>query len=84
MFLTILRYHVREGHLQYFMKLRSDLLGEDDETREDHMEQLQAEKSNSARNDSISCDLGLSYLLLQSIFTGKKNHQTLQVYLYCI
>ncbi len=31
------------------------------------------------RNDSISCDLGLSYPLLQSIFSGHKNHQTLQV-----
>ena len=30
-FLTILRYHVREGHLQYLLKLRADLNGEEDE-----------------------------------------------------
>ena len=28
-FLTILRHHVREGHLQYLHKLRADLLAED-------------------------------------------------------
>ena len=81
-FLTILRYHVREGHLQYLLKLRADLTGggEDDEDQNaaSAMERIEGEKRKSAKNDSISCDLGLRYPLLQSIFAGSKNHQTLQ------
>ena len=81
-FLTILRYHVREGHLQYLQKLRADLAGEDDDHSEPVpavMEQVESERKKSAKNDSISCDLGLRYPLLQSIFAGHKNHQTLHV-----
>ena len=82
-FLTILRYHVREGHLQYLLKLRADLTGgeDDDEDRNNTaraITQIEGEKRKSAKNDSISCDLGLRYPLLQSIFAGSKNHQTLQ------
>ncbi len=72
-FLAILRYHVREGHLQYLLKLRADLMAQD----EDHfdapsaaMEQVDKDKKLSAKNDSISCDLGLQYPMLQSIFAG--------------
>jgi hypothetical protein len=36
------------------------------------------------KNDTISCDLGLRYPLLQSIFSGHKKHQTLQVSAYNI
>jgi hypothetical protein len=82
-FLTILRYHVREGHLQYWLKSRANLCGEEDlpgsdndpnsnHNQEDHNKWAQ-------RSDSISCDLGLRYPLLQSIFSGHKYHQTLQV-----
>ena len=71
-FLTILRYHVREGHLQYLLKLRADLCGEDDEAGNDTIQRLEAEKKKSEKNDHISCDLGLRYPLLQSIFAGKK------------
>ena len=81
-FLTILRYHVREGHLQYLQKLRADLAGEDDDHSEPVpavMEQVESERKKYAKNDSISCDLGLRYPLLQSIFAGHKNHQTLHV-----
>ena len=80
--LTILRYHVREGHLQYLQKLRADLAGEDDDLSEPVpavMEQVESERKKYAKNDSISCDLGLPYPLLQSIFAGHKNHQTLHV-----
>ena len=81
-FLTILRYHAREGHLQYLQKLRADLAGEDDDHSEPVpavMEQVESERKKSANNNSISCDLGLRYPLLQSIFAGHKNHQTLHV-----
>ena len=81
-FLTILRYRVREGHLQYLLKLRSDLCGEDEEAGDETIRRLEAEKKLSAKNDSISCDLGLHYPLLQSIFAEKKKHQTLQVSAY--
>jgi hypothetical protein len=82
-FLTILRYHVREGQLQYLLKLRADLGGADDEDYEHQntshaMKQVETDKKQSARNDSISCDLGLRYPLLQSIFAGSRNHQTVQ------
>ncbi len=81
-FLTILRHHVREGHLQYLNQLRADLYAEDhDETDEafnsqDHME------AASAKNDSLPCELGLRYPLLQSIMAGRRNHQTIQVRIY--
>jgi hypothetical protein len=79
-FLTILLYHVREGHLQYLLKLRADLGGgdEDDCDSERAMKQAEIDKKKSARNDSISCDLGFRYPLLQSIFAGTRNHQTIQ------
>ena len=82
-FLTILRYHVREGQLQYLLKLRADLGGAEDEEYEHQaagraMKQVESDKKQSARNDSISCDLGLRYPLLQSIFAGSRNHQTVQ------
>ena len=63
-------------------KLRADLAGEDDDHSEPVpavMEQVESERKKSAKNDSISCDLGLRYPLLQSIFAGHKNHQTLHV-----
>lgn len=80
-FLTILRYHVREGQLQYLLKLRADLTGgeeDEDENTARAMQRIEGEKRMSAKNDSISCDLGLRYPLLQSILAGSKNHQTLQ------
>ena len=85
MFLTILRYHVREGHLQYLLKLRADLMAQDDDDYEPQaaaMDQVDKDRKKSAKNDSISCDLGFRYPLLQSIFAGIKNHQSLQVSVY--
>ena len=83
MFLTILQYHARGGHLPYLLKLRTDLCGEEDEQGPgDDSESIQSQDDHSKlaqRNDSISCDLGLRYPLLQSILPGHKNHQTLQV-----
>ena len=70
-----------EDHLQYLLKLRADLTGgeeDEDENTARAMERIEGEKRMSAKNDSISCDLGLRYPLLQSILAGSKNHQTLQ------
>ncbi len=74
---------MREGHLQYLLKLRANLCGEEDETGpggdSESIQRLDDHSKLAERNDSISCDLGLRYPLLQSIFAGQKNHQTLQV-----
>ncbi len=76
-FLCILRHHVREGHLQYLQKLQSDLAGDDDI----EPEEVAASRAEDwlARNDSISCKLGILYPVLQAILSGRKNHQTLMV-----
>ena len=78
-FLTILRYHIREGMLQYLRTLNEDLLelGEPEES-------LEARGARDAhyildKNDSISCDLGIRYPTFQSIMSGKRNHQSLLV-----
>ena len=74
---------MREGHLQYLLKSRADLCGEEDEPWPgDDPESIHNQDDHSKlaqMNDSISCDPGLRYPLLQSIFSGHKNHQTLQV-----
>ena len=78
-------YHVREGQLQYLLKLLADLIGgedDDDQHAALAMERVEGEKRKSANNDSISCDLGLRYPLLQSIYAGSMNYQTLQARLY--
>ena len=57
--------------IQYLEHLYSDLGDEIDHEKPDQM------KSESwlAKNDSISCELGISYPVLQSILSGR-NHQT--------
>ncbi len=69
--------------LQYLLKLRADLCGKEDETGPgDDSESIQRQNAHlrlAERNDSILCNLGLCYPLLQSIFSGHNNHQTLQV-----
>ena len=84
-FLTILRHHVREGHLQYLIQLRADLHAEDhEETDEYFSNSHDSMEAKSAANDSLPCELGLRYPLLQSIMARGRNHQTLQVITYDI
>jgi len=73
-FLTLMKYHVREGHLQYLEHLYSDLGDEIDHEKPDTMKA----ESWLAKNDSISCELGIRYPVLQSILSGR-NHQTTKV-----
>ncbi|NBO32428.1 MAG: hypothetical protein EBV05_12825, partial [Cyanobacteria bacterium WB6_1B_304] len=56
-FLTVLRYHVRDGMIQYLRTLNEDLLelGEPEERQEGREARHAAFFSD--RNDSISCDL---------------------------
>ena len=74
MFLTLLKYHVREGHLQYLARLYSDLADEDvSDIADKRLEIYQA------RNDAATCELGIRYPVLQSILSGR-NHQTIKVF----
>jgi hypothetical protein len=53
-FLTILRYHVHEGHLQYLLKLMADLVGGgDDEAGDDN------KKVFRGRKIKASCQKGM-------------------------
>ena len=82
-FLTVLRYHVRDGMIQYLRTLNEDLLelGEPEERQEGREVRLAAYISD--RNHSISCDLGpilgIRYPTFQSIMSGKRNHLSLHV-----
>ncbi len=77
-FLCILRHHVREGHLQYLQKLQADLAACEDDS-EEVVIPTRAAEDWLARNDSISCELGIQYPALQAILSGRKNHQSLMV-----
>lgn len=75
-FLTILRWHVRAGHIQYLHNLQVDL--EDAEGIKDaddtDLMDLMADK-----DDGISCELGIRYPMLQAIQSGERNRQTIKV-----
>ena len=77
-----MRHHVREGHLQYLHQLQADLAGDEDI----EPEVVAASKTEDylARNDSISCKLGIRYPVLQAILSGRKNHQSLMVRIYLV
>ncbi len=78
-FLTVLRYHVRDGMIQYLRTLNEDLLelGEREERQEGR--DARSLELSVDRNDSISCDLGIRYPTFQSIMSGKRNHLSLHV-----
>ncbi len=64
-FLCILRHHVREGHLQYLQKLQADLTCEDES---EAVPPTSGTEEWLARNDSISCELGIQYPVVQTIW----------------
>ena len=74
-FLTILRCHVRAGHIQYLRNLQTDLEDAEGEGDDD----IDINSLMADRDDGISCELGIRYPMLQAIMSGDKNHQTLQV-----
>jgi hypothetical protein len=83
-FLTIRCHHVREGHLQYLNQLRADLYAQDNDEIDETFDSHDSKAAESARNDSLPCELGLRYPLLQSIMAGRRNHQTQHVKTYRI
>ena len=74
-FLTILRWHVRAGHIQYLRNLQADLEDADGEGDDD----MELDHVIADRDDGISCELGIRYPMLQAIMSGDKNHQTIKV-----
>jgi hypothetical protein len=73
-FLTIIKWHVREGHIQYLRNLQADLEdAEGDEEDDTDLRPFMADK-----DDAISCELGIRYPTLQAILSGDKNRQTIQ------
>lgn len=75
-FLTILRWHVRAGHIQYLQNLQADV--EDAEGAKDD-DGTALNDFFSDKDDGISCELGIRYPTLQAIQSGEQNHQTIQV-----
>ncbi len=80
MYLTVLRAHSREGHLQYLQSLEADLFNAA------QIEDDGAEESESVPGSSIdkegeagACELGIRYPKLQAIYAGKLNKQSIQV-----
>jgi hypothetical protein len=65
-------------------QLRADLYAEDNDETDEAFKPQDRVAAESAANDSLPCELGLRYPLLQSIMAGRRNHQTLQVRLYRI
>ena len=74
-FLKILRWHVRDGHIQYLHNLQVDLQDADRDEEDD----TDLRPSIADKDDVISCELGIRYPTLQAIMSGDKNHQTIQV-----
>jgi hypothetical protein len=83
-YLTVLRAHSREGHLQYLQSLEADLADRDAE--QDGGDGAQTEESVSASTvdkecEAVACELGIQYPTLQSIYSGKLNKQSIQVHI---
>ena len=77
-YLTVLRAHSREGHLQYLRTLEADLADtaqEEDDGAEESVPASAVEKEC----DAVACELGIRYPTLQSIYAGKLNKQSIQV-----
>jgi hypothetical protein len=68
--------------LQYLHQLQADLAGE--EEIEPEVVKASLSEDLLARNDAISCELGIRYPVLQAILSGRKNHQSLMVRIYYI
>lgn len=80
-FLTILRCHVREGHLQYIQMMETDVRDCILDVEPDLQDEDDSLGSKIVdKNESISCDLGIRYPTLQAILSGKKNIQTTHVH----
>ena len=73
-FLCIMRWHARAGHLQYLRTLDTDAAAADgDYGAEDGPGNIIESKM---KEDALPCELGIRYPTLQAILSGKRNIQT--------
>jgi hypothetical protein len=77
-YLTVLRAHAREGHLQYLKALEADLADAAPEDGDGAEESVSAATVDN-ECEAVSCELGIRYPTLQSISAGKLNKQSIQV-----
>jgi len=76
-YLTVLRAHSREGHLQYLQLLEADLA--DAEQDEGEVAEESASTSTVDKEcEAGACKLGIRYPTLQSTYSGKLNKQSIQ------
>jgi hypothetical protein len=80
-YLTVLRAHSREGHLQYLRSLEADLADAAQEEEGDGAEESVAAPAVDKEGEAGACELGIRYPTLQSIYAGKLNKQSIQVYI---
>jgi hypothetical protein len=79
-YLTVLRAHSREGHLQYLRSLEADLADAAQEEEGDGAKKSVAASAVDGEGNAGACELGIQYPTLQSIYVGKSNKQSIQVY----
>lgn len=68
-FLCVMRWHVRAGHLQYLKALDTDAAADDGDFGGDKV-------GSKMRVEALPCELGIRYPNLQAILTGNRNIQT--------
>ena len=76
-YLTVLRAHAREGHLQYLRSLEADLADAEQDEGDDAGESVPA-SSIDKEGEAGACELGIRYPTLQSLYAGKLNKQSIQ------
>ena len=77
-YLTVLRAHSREGHLQYLRSLEADL-ADAAQVEGDDAEEAVVASTIDMECEAGACELGIRYPTLQSIYSGKLNKQSIQV-----
>jgi len=79
-YLTVLRAHSREGHLQYLLSLEADLsTAAQDEGDGGEESESVAGSCIDKEGEAGACELGIRYPTLQAIYAGKLNRQSIQV-----
>ena len=79
-YLTVLRAHSREGHLQYLRSLEADL-ADAAQDEGDEIEEAVAASTIDKDFEAVACELGIRYPTLQSIYAGALNKQSIQVHI---
>ena len=80
-YLTVLRAHSREGHLQYLRSLEADLADAAAQDEGEDAEESVAVSSIDKEGEAGACELGIRYPTLQSILAGKLTKQSIQVHI---